>query len=230
MKKTLHFFPGDGSIIWMVDGRIVLRSNAWGGESPDPTIHYRVMPPRRTTPGKYVIHSYGPYRTNTWPMSRIQWGTKLKLSPKGDVMFETGERRRRWMRVEDRIPHATTSKIQQFYFSMYGNDRRHDSNGDHVPDIWVFNDFGPKAVRYFKDKNHNKKLDPGESLSGEMIHTTPKNEGQASTGAPVTLEASHGCIHVAPADRDRLHAAGAFRSGTDLVIHGYDEHPSALLK
>ena len=87
----------------------------------------------------------------------------------------------------------------------------------------MFNDFGPWAVRYFADKNRNKKLDGAESLSGEMIHTTPNNEGQISQGQAVTLFPSHGCIHVSPIDRDRLHAAGAFDRGVDLIIHGYNE-------
>jgi hypothetical protein len=94
----------------------------------------------------------------------------------------------------------------------------------------VFNDFGPWAVRYFKDKNHNKKLDAGESLSGEMIHTTPENEGQIVKGEPVTLEPSHGCIHVSPADRDRFHAVGAFDKGVDLIIHVYAEAVPATMK
>jgi len=86
------------------------------------------------------------------------------------------------------------------------------------------------AVRYFVDKNRNKRLDGGETLLGEMIHTTPEYEGQTERGVPVKLDASHGCIHVAPVDRDKLHTAGAFARGTDLIIHDYKEAIPAHLK
>jgi hypothetical protein len=87
-----------------------------------------------------------------------------------------------------------------------------------VPATWVFNDFGPLAIRFFKDTNHNGILDQNEKLSGEMIHTTPKNEAQYRRHQPVTLEESHGCIHIAPRDRDQLNLMGAFTRGTPLVI------------
>jgi hypothetical protein len=103
----------------------------------------------------------------------------------------------------------------------------YDPDGDYVPDIWVFNDFGAEAVRYFRDKNADRKLDAGEVVSGEMIHTTPENEAQTAKGEPVTFEPSHGCIHVSPGDRARLRAARAFDRGTTLVIHTYAEDPPA---
>jgi hypothetical protein len=92
-----------------------------------------------------------------------------------------------------------------------------------LPDKWVFNDFGPFAVRYFVDKNRNHRRDRNEALSGEMIHTTPQNEAEVSRGLKVGMHPSHGCIHVDPIDRDRLHSAGAFDRGIDLLIHGYNE-------
>ncbi len=103
-----------------------------------------------------------------------------------------------------------------YYHGLYG----HDSG---IPDRWVFNDFGPFAVRYFVDKNRNHKRDRNEPLSGEMIHTTADNEAEVSQGSRASLLPSHGCIHVDPIDRERLHAAGAFERGTDLLIHGYNE-------
>jgi hypothetical protein len=225
-KKELHFYPKRHLMLWQVDGAVVAGAEAWGGEQPDPKIHYDVMKPRPTTPGRYVIHSYEPYRTSTWPWSKIRWGTKLTISATGDdVLYETGLAPRPWKRVQDAIPGISKTVIQRAYFELYGNTRKYDPDGDYVPDIWVFNDFGAMAVRYFRDRNANRKLDAGESLSGEMIHTTPQNEAQTARGEPVTMESSHGCIHVSPADRDRLRAAGAFDKGTTLIIHTYDEDP-----
>ena len=92
-----------------------------------------------------------------------------------------------------------------------------------IPDRWVFNDFGPWAVRYFRDTNRDGRLDAGERLSGEMIHTTPEDEAANAKGERVSLGPSHGCIHVSPRGRDKLMAAGAFERGTPLVVHTYTE-------
>ncbi|MEP6652621.1 MAG: hypothetical protein ABJA82_04650 [Myxococcales bacterium] len=217
--RQLHFFPGAHQIIWLPAGKAPLVAKAWGGENADPTIKYNVMKPRPTTPGRYIIHSYAPYRTNTWPMSRIPWGTKLTLDAKKQhLLYETGLTHRPWMRVEDKIPDANLEAIKQLYRDLYGV-----SSGSDVPKSWVFNDFGPWAVRYFRDRNSNRKLDKGERLSGEMIHTTPEDEADVTLGNFVNLMPSHGCIHVDPKERDQLHMAGAFDRGIELIIHPYSE-------
>lgn len=96
-----------------------------------------------------------------------------------------------------------------------------------LPEKWIFNDFGELAVRYYEDKNKNRKLDGNERLSGQMIHTTPRNEAQSDrfAGDPskVALSESHGCIHIRPMDRREFSKQGAFRKGMTLIIHSYDE-------
>ncbi len=213
-RKELHFFPGPRQLIWLVNGVVELKAEAWGGEKPVPGRHYDVMPPRQTTPGNYVVHSYAPYRTKTWAWSKIPWGTRLSTGyDKGEekVFYETGQLSQPWKPVEG----ISKSDIESNHYGLYGTYK--------VPETWVFNDFGAMAVRYFRDLNHNKKLDRGETLSGEMIHTTPVNEAQTARSSDVTLESSHGCIHVKPFDRDRFYSSGAFAPGTDFIIHGYDE-------
>lgn len=228
-KKALHFFPGPKVILWVVDGAVVLQSEAWGGEKADPKKHYDVMKPRQTTPGNYVVYSYGPYKTNSWSLSKITWGTRLSLDATGNaVLFETRGGRKPWARVEERIPGATKSFIQGEYYKLYGLSGKYDSDGDLVPDLWVFNDFGAYAVMYFKDLNHNRKLDRGtEKLSGEMMHTTPDNEAQVALGEDVVFAPSHGCVHLNQLDRDKFYTAGAFDRGIDLVVHKYSEEVPA---
>lgn len=58
---------------------------------------------------------------------------------------------------------------------------------------------------------------------GEMIHTTPDDEGTTAAGQPVHLEPSHGCIHIKPAERTRFLNVGAFTSGNLLVVHSPGE-------
>ena len=87
----------------------------------------------------------------------------------------------------------------------------------------MFNDFGPWAVRYYRDPNRNRQLDRGEHLMGEMIHTTPDTEAETDRGLPVQLSPSHGCVHLKPIDRNRFLGIGAFETGNLVVVHGPTE-------
>lgn len=133
---------------------------------------------------------------------------------RNDIWYEL--RNGRWGSVKNDIGIARTDLIR-LYFSMYGQMK--------VPNKWVFNDFGPIAIRWFKDVNGNGKLDESERLSGQMFHTTPDNEAQQALGQTVTLSSSHGCIHLKPADRDRLLSVGAFSPGAVFIVHKYHEKP-----
>jgi hypothetical protein len=223
-SRTLHFFPGPKRLISVVNGKKTLEAEAWGGVAADPGVSYDIMKPQPTTPGTYIIASYGPYRTPTWPMSRIAWGTKLTVVG-ARVMYETGLKKRPWRYVDERIPGMDMAEIKRLYWALYERSELFDSNRDLVPDVWVFNDFGAMAVRYFRDRNKNRRLDQdkGEGLSGEMIHTTPQYEAQHARGQPVTLDPSHGCIHVTPSARASFLGAGAFASGVTFIIHKYQE-------
>lgn len=149
----------------------------------------------------------------------------------GEILFEPGERRQPWRKLKDRLgPAATLDAIKREYWARFGDSGKFDLDRDLVPDVWIFNDFGPMAVRYYRDTNHDRRLSKGEALSGEMIHTTPINETEAALGKPVVLAPSHGCIHVSPASRDRLALAGAFARGNDLVIYEYSAAVPASLK
>jgi hypothetical protein len=98
---------------------------------------------------------------------------------------------------------------------------------DYFPATWVFSDFGPVAIRYYKDVNKNRRLDGKERLSGEMILTTAENEAESQQWNEdkrrVQLFESHGCIHIRPAAMRVFREAGAFEQGMTLVIHQYRE-------
>jgi len=223
---VLHFYPGARRIVWVVRGAAALNAEAWGGQEVPDGSNFGLMRPHRTTPGRFVIHSYGPYRTNSWPMARIPWGTPLKVEGTGalkHVVFQTGTTHQTWKRVESLIPQATYLGLQGYYRMLYGDSGRYDPDRDGIPDRWVFNEFGPKAVRYFKDLNNDGVLDGNEHLMGDMIHTVPSNEAETLLKDPIKYTVSHGCVHIAPRDRDRLLSAGAFKKGTTFIVHGYNE-------
>lgn len=209
-SKVLHFYPGQKHLILMEGPTVLMQAEAWGG--PPQTIYHEYgMHEYRTFAGKFVIGWVGRYQTPTWPTSKIPWGAELRYQPP-DVQYKTGAGI--WMSVTEQTT-WTTAKIKKENYALYGKYE--------VPPTWVFNDFGPEAIRYFKDLNHNGKLDGKESLEGEMFHTSPDNEAQQAQGKPILMAESHGCIHLRPVERDQLKAKGAFEYGRALTIHTYKE-------
>jgi hypothetical protein len=211
-QKELHLYPGEKRLIYVVNAKLVSDVEAWGG----PAIE---LPKRRgepfgaepTTAGRYRVGWIGRYQTSSWGYSKIRWGTRLKPHPTDseDVLYEASVGR--WLSVK-RLTLATRGQIKTRYKELYGSFE--------LPKTWVFNDFGPVAIRYYPDLNNNRRQDPNEPLSGQMFHTTVESE--AKHGA--ALYPSHGCIHLRPMDRDTLlKKLHAFDKGTLIVIHRYDE-------
>ena len=224
-EAQLHFFSRQKRLLFTNGKRIVAEAPAWGGVAVERWKPSEGMRPQETTPGTYVISGHGPYVTKTWKYSRIPWGTPLTVDPSGKyILYKGGTGRNPWLRLDQQIPGMDAVKLKSEYGELYGrNPGIHDSNGDGIPETWVFNDFGPYAIRYFRDRNRNRKLDAGENLMGEMIHTTPQNEMQTAQHQPVQLDFSHGCIHVKPVDRDRFLRLRAFTPGYLIVVHGPSE-------
>lgn len=213
-SQVLYFYPRDRMMLYVVNGKEVERAEAWGGVSPDKGARDDVMAPQKTTAGKYVIGSVKAYRTKTWSYSRIAWGTRLMSSDGKNVLYETGSQSNKWARLDDLIPGISVASVTLMYFELYGKNE--------FPATWVFNDFGPVAVRYYVDLNHDRRQNKNEPMMGEMIHTTPSDEASTAKGEPFSLQTSHGCIHIRPVDRDRLMRAGAFAIGNDLIVYDYE--------
>ncbi len=226
-ESQIHFFPGPKRLIWTIGKKILLDVEAWGGIKGVRHHHFAGdrfdggMRRRPTTPGNYVISGWAPYRTNRWEFSRIRWGTELRLDvTRRHLLYKTETLSNPWRPVESIVPDATLDYVRDQFENMWGGNRRYDRDGDGIPDVWVLNDFGPVAINYFRDPNRNRKLDAGEKIMGEMIHTVPKNEGETDQGRPVEMGYSHGCIHLRPADLSRLLKQGAFKAGELIVVHG----------
>lgn len=209
----LHFFPKSKILIARgISGKQRGKQfviEAWGG--PYAVVSSHTMNAAPTTPGTYIIEKMHPYRTPTWPLSRIKWGTKLRDRPgSNDVWYELPSGQ--WGSVKDLVG-ADRNQLRQYHQNLYGTAT--------IPKTWVFNDFGPLAIRYYKDTNNNRHLDANERLMGEMFHTTAENEAESARGLPVKLLPSHGCIHIKPKDRDKLIALHAFERGTVFIVHPY---------
>jgi hypothetical protein len=222
-REAVHFYPGDKVLLYLVDGKVRLKAEAWGGP---PVKEARGRGERMgrepTYSGVFVIDGIAPYKTNTWPRSKIPWGTPIRESRAKAGRIEYQEPSGKWrpLVIKGKDGELTANDLIGIYEFRYGL-----SNG--FPKTWFLNDFGPKAIRYYRDRNKNRRRDANEPLEGEMIHTTDYNEAQSEhyEGKPseVELDESHGCIHIRPIDRDIFIATDAFRQGMTLIIHRYDE-------
>jgi len=238
-RLILHYYPGHypptftdpatgttagpGLLLLIDDSKVLFRGKAWGGVSK--LMLDGTNPPFTPTPaGTYVLADPAPYATRTWKFSEIKWGTRIKASPSDptNVWYQlpSTSGKESWASLK-RDFGITRSDIERQYLDLYGKIA--------LPKTWVFNAFGPLAVRFFIDKNANGKLDPdSESLSGAMFHTTAENEAEVATGKPLAMGNSHGCIHMQPADRDSLIGMGGLKAGVSLVIHQYWERYGTL--
>jgi hypothetical protein len=207
--SELHFYPGQNLLVLQQSGTVLGVFDAAGGPSSQGTDPY--MPEEPTTAGSFVIGESKPYHTPTWPMSKIDSGTRL-MDKGGDVWYELPSGK--WGSVQKDLG-VSRDEIKNEYEALYGVNK--------VPDTWVFNDFGPKATRWFKDSNGDGLLNGSERYSGQMFHTTPVDEALHARGKSITLESSHGCIHIKPEDRDKITALGGFQPGTQFIIHDYSE-------
>jgi len=239
MPEALHYYPGHfhkasdiisgtvdtrgggGLLVFIRDGKIIYKSEAWGGLSKkyaDPLGGVDYTP---TPSGNFVLDTPAAYRTKSWLMSEIKWGTPIK-----DVPSERNLKEENKTDVWYRLPNGKWASVFKDFgiprvtIIEFHNDLYHTRK---LPSTWVFNAFGPIAIRFFKDLNGNKKRDKNEPLDGSMFHTTAENEAELKQGNTITMGNSHGCIHMNPSDRNQLTALKAFRGGMDLIIHPYNK-------
>src|SRR6185312_9236122 len=58
-SAQLEFYPGAHVLIWVVDGKPTVWVQAWGGSDPIPGWDDGGMTPKKTTRGRFIIHSRG---------------------------------------------------------------------------------------------------------------------------------------------------------------------------
>lgn len=156
--------------------------------------------------------------------SEIKWGTRIKPNPTDptDVLYQLPSKvsgKEKWGSTKSDF-RITRTDVESEYWSLY--------RVRFLPKTWVFNAFGPLAIRFFKDKNANRRLDRGEEhVEGAMFHTTAEDEAAIAQGRAVGAGYSHGCIHLRPQDRDTLIALGALKAGNMLIVHEYWERYGA---
>jgi L,D-transpeptidase-like protein len=109
---------------------------------------------------------------------------------------------------------ATTSdkRLSPSEAASVAHDMFCDDSGK-LKDTWDRNDFGKWSWN----------LTRGGRRTAYYLHTTPDDEENTAKGLPVQLLNSHGCVHVRPADRDKMEYKKYLKKGTVVIVHKYGE-------
>jgi len=163
-----------------------------------------------TDPGEYRVAYCGRHVSQRYPdWSTIPWGAPLKDDGRELQVLYQG----RWQRVFD-VVGKTRDDVLEYYQELYFKRI--------VPTKWVFNDFGHVTCYFYQDTNNNRRFDRDrETLHPEFFHTTPVDEALSDLQRAVTLQGSHGCIHLKPPEITSMIKRGFMKPGTLVVIHPY---------
>jgi len=175
-----------------------------------------------TPAGHYVLGPRIHVTTAGWPYSVIPWGAGLRLTAAGEVEYE--KLPRVWRRATGPHGDVTTAVLAFKRRSGLHPDVAavtvqtrgvfvDPATGNLRSSVWEKNDFG----RWGWNLRRN-----GQATA-YYIHTTPEDEHATAQKKAVLLANSHGCIHLVPAERDRLMNAGYLKQGVPFEVRPYSE-------
>lgn len=186
--------PGHGTIYVEVGGNVIDRIDARGGPPVDLKDGSHTADPSKA--GTYKLGKGKSHVTSSWKYSQIAWGAAIREEG-GEIQFKNPGRD--WADATGpRCRLKSPFDHSEFY------------EGGTLMTEWKLNDFGETAFRV-------------EGSPGLFVHTTPLSEQAAEMGEDFQLRHSHGCLHVFPADRERMIANGYMAKGVTLVIKKYEE-------
>jgi hypothetical protein len=213
-----------GEITARVKGKVVLQIPARGGpwvSSPDIANPGHTADP--TKAGTFTLEQGKPIVTSAWRFSQLANGTPLKDA--GDhVEFERdGKWRsmdklakpisrldlRKTSMVMELLRQVRTGAITAADFQAEVSAKQASGDWGDVPDTYQLNDFGTVGFTL-------------SGSGGDIIHTTPISDDPLQSLLPGDLTFSHGCVHILPADRDKLIEAGVLRGGVKITVRPYD--------
>jgi hypothetical protein len=227
-SKRLVFFPGERVVGRALVGTIYVVGDkgehvAAAGGLPGHTTNDRGGHTFEPTPaGHYILGPQQHVTTRSWANSVIPWGAALRLEggeaqwkdSRGHWRVATGPKgevtQARWeFEQRSKPPRQSFSAIvEEIRDNFLSSDR-----GSLLSTTYKLNDFGVWGW--------NLRLNG--HATGFYIHTTPQNEQQTEDGDTVVLLNSHGCIHIAPSDREFLMGEGMLKAGVPFEVRRYDE-------
>jgi hypothetical protein len=224
----LVFFPGERSQGGVTSGTIyVIGGNGErfkaaggapaayqdrGGHTSDPT-----------PPGRYILGSQHHVTTGTWPNSAIPYGSRIRILLEDKrIEFETPGKT--WLPVTG--PNGVVVRYMKEFALRDGTSRTWQDCDAELRTLlinpktgwlrtayWDLNDFG----RWGWNMTKNGAITPF------YIHTTPIDEMLTAEGKPVALGNSHGCVHILPAERDKMISLGYLKRGVEFEVRRYSE-------
>lgn len=219
------FFPGERRVgstvqgtIYVVGGKGETMSAAGGPPAGRADRGGHTVEP--TPPGHYVLGPRIHVVSASWPNSVIPFGAALRVTA-GEVEYEvtsghwklaTGPRgsvtaaQMAFLKRDGLHPTLTTIAAQVRNVFL-------DSSGNLRSTTWKSNDFGRWGWNLLR----------GGQRTPYFVHTTPDDEHASDLGRAVFLTNSHGCVHLVPAERDRLMAAGYLKQGVPFEVRPYTE-------
>jgi hypothetical protein len=175
-----------------------------------------------TPPGFYTLGARVHVVTTSWPKSVIPYDAALRINAGGEVEYEASPKnwkvatgpngdvtkaKMAFMRRDKLTPDLATVIVQVRAFFI------DPATGNLKDTTWLKNDFGRWGWNLLS-RGH---------ATAYFIHTTPGDEQTTREGKDVFLDNSHGCIHLVPAERDRLEKAGYLKRGVSFEVRPYTE-------
>jgi hypothetical protein len=207
---TIYVIGGHGEDMRAAGGPPARRYDRGGHTiEPTPAGHY-VLGPR--------IHVVAP----SWPMSVIPWGAALRITGDGEAEYEAAPGK--W-----RLATGLRGAVTQAYILFFRKDRLTPNPAivaDDVRDIFIDSSTNALRTPTWNKNDFGRwgwNLRRGTQGTPYFVHTTPENENATALGRAVFLVNSHGCIHLLPAERDRLMTAGYLKQGVPFEVRPYSE-------
>jgi hypothetical protein len=173
-----------------------------------------------TPAGRYILGSQQHVTTGTWPRSAVPYGARIRMTD-GRIEFESVGKK--WLPATG--PHGFVVKFMQDFARRDHKKRSVEDcdaelkgllltkNGTLRTSFWDLNDFG----RWAWNLTRNGAVTP------YYVHTTPDNEWATIEGRRVVLANSHGCVHITPAERDKMMTLGYLKKGVEFEVRKYNE-------
>ena len=202
--RAINDPSGTGRVYVKVKGNIVDVVNARGG--PAVTVKdFGGHTADPTTAGTWTLGAGKSVVTASWDNSQIPWGAEVRKRADGEWEFKDPD--------TNNWKIATGSKSQlakPLDVSVFESNNKGGST-------WRVNDFGEMGWRI-------------QGTDGQFIHTSPDDEATTLAGSSPELSASHGCVHLDPAGRNRLRDRGYVQAGVTFVVRKYTVHllPEAM--
>jgi uncharacterized protein DUF4157/L,D-transpeptidase-like protein len=202
--RAINEPSGTGRVYVKVKGNIVDVVNARGG--PAVTVKdFGGHTADPTTAGTWTLGTGKSVVTASWDNSQIPWAAEVRKRADGEWEFKDPDTSKWKIATGSKSQLATPLKGSAFETENKGRD------------TWRVNDFGEMGWRI-------------RGTDGQFIHTSPDDEATALAGSSPELSASHGCVHLDPAGRNRLRDRGYLQAGVTFVVRKYTVHllPEAM--